>query len=412
MFLLERWLPRRNRWQWLSGGLVFALAILLDLRVCHTIAAAQSHRLWLDLRQGFGFRDPVCSTGYCDYPMFWLAGTIIRHAGPDILYDHARYLKFAYATLPYKSGFWPFIYPPTVLLVAAPLSFLPLVGGYYLSAAAAALLCVLLLRRAGIAWWRIALGILSPLAMWNLYLGQQIGLLCGVLLFAGLAAMRDQPVRSGLMLGLLCLKPQFALLVPVAVLASRSWRTLCAGALLLALLLLLSLRCGGVAAWLAYSGAGRAAATTLLDQHIQPTGITVFWMLRSLSMPLTPAYACQALASCGAACACWHLWSRPVADRQGRAAITVFLSFLATPYGLNGDLAIFSILLVVLLRPRSPWRNAALAWLGLLPIYMPRVTHAVGILPTAVLILTAVLLVWRMRAPDQEQSGNLACAPA
>ncbi len=47
------------------------------------------------------------------------------------------------------------------------LSFAPLVAGYYGFCLAATGVSVLLLRRAGIAWWCIAVGLTGPAAMWN-----------------------------------------------------------------------------------------------------------------------------------------------------------------------------------------------------------------------------------------------------
>jgi hypothetical protein len=104
MFLLERWLPRRLNWLALAGHGVAALAILLGLRLFHASVDEQFQRLALVIRQGLSFATPECTTGFCDTTMFWLAGSIIRHAGAGVLYDHARYVAYAAAHLPYHSG--------------------------------------------------------------------------------------------------------------------------------------------------------------------------------------------------------------------------------------------------------------------------------------------------------------------
>jgi len=224
-------------------------------------------------------------------------------------------------------------------------------------------------------------------------------LLCGALLLAGLIAMPRYPRRAGAALALLCIKPQYALLVPVAVLAARSWTTALMGCGVLAALLCLSLTCGGVATWAAYFSAGGAAMAGLLrhgfGQGPEISGFSVFWMLRSLRVPLAFAYAGQVISACLAAAACWRLWSRPAADPPRRAAATVLLTLLATPYGYNDDLAVYSVLLLTLLRPDALWRNALLAWLWVLPAFMPRFAMIFGFLPTPLLILTALVMVWR-----------------
>jgi alpha-1,2-mannosyltransferase len=101
--------------------------------------------------------------------MFWLAGFLTRHGGA--LYDHARYATAAAAILPYKTGYWPFVYPPTFLFPAMVISLAPLAAGYYVFCLLTTGLSIFLLRRAGIARLCIFAGLAGPAAMWNLYLG-------------------------------------------------------------------------------------------------------------------------------------------------------------------------------------------------------------------------------------------------
>jgi hypothetical protein len=397
-------------WRWSeTGGVFLALARgcawaafwvagLIGAWCLYRGIVTQIHRLALELSHGLGFSDPVCSTGYCDYTMFWLAGFLARHGEAALLYDPVRYTAAAARVLPYHAGYWPFVYPPTILPFFAVLSGFPLVAGYYGFCIAGTVASLWLLSKAGIRHLWIFVGVLSPVEIWNIYIGQ-FGLLCGALLLAGLIAMKRHPRRAGVVLALLCIKPQYALLVPVAVLASRSWVTLMLGGGMLAGLVCLSLTCGGVATWLAYFGAGGAAMNGLLrhgfGQGPEISGFSVFWMLRSLHAPMAIAYAGQAISAGLAALACWHLWSRPADDPPRRAAATVLLTLLATPYGYNDDLAVYSVLLLTLLRRDAVWRNALLAWLGVLPAFMPRFAMTFGFLPTPLLILTALVIIWR-----------------
>lgn len=339
--------------------------------------------------------DPGCSTGYCDYGMFWLAGIFTRHGHAALLYDHARYAALASQILPYKSGWDPFIYPPTVFLPTALIAALPLVTGYYMLSALVLAISALLLRRAQIPRWCILAGLISPAAMWNLYLGQ-FGLLCGALLVYGLTVMQTRPARAGATLSLLTIKPQYALLVPVAVLASRNWRALAAGALGLLLLLSLSLILGGAATWAAYLGAGRAAARAVLEApfhlNYEYWGTSVFWMLRSMHATLPIAYASQGAASLACVFAAWRLWRR---NAQHSIIATVLLTSLASPYGFTDDLSAVSVLLPTLARRDTPWRNAALAWLWVAPAFIPKFAMLFGFLPTPLLLIAALGLAWR-----------------
>ncbi|MBB5373843.1 glycosyltransferase family 87 protein [Acidocella aromatica] len=353
---------------------------------------AQGWRLWLYLRHGLGFADPFCTTGYCDYSMFWLAGIFARHGQAGLLYDHALYAALAAQLLPYKTGWWPFVYPPTILLPASLISVLPLAAGYYLVSLLLLLTSAALLRRAGIPGWCIGAGLISFPAMWNLYLGQ-FGLLCGALLVFSLSRLRTQPVLSGAALSLLAIKPQYALLVPVAVLAARQWRAVAAGAVGVVALLGLGWALGGGAMFTAYLGPGHTAMHALLTQPpsaqgYQAMGSSVFWLLRGLHLGVAAAYLGQGLVSAACVLLVWRHW------REGEVplAATTFCTLLASPYGFTDDLAIYAVLLPTLARRETPWRNAALAWLWVLPAFAPKLFAYTGALITPLLLLAGLAL--------------------
>ncbi len=382
---------------------ITALAVALGLDMFRLGLLAQVLRLMMELHHGLGFADPECTTGYCDYSMFWLADYFVRHGNAGLLYDHARYASAAASVLPYKSGWWPFVYPPTLLPLAAAISLAPLAAGYYGFCLALTGLSVWLLRRASVPWWCIIAGLIAPATMWNLYLGQ-LGLLCGALLVAGLSR------ESGFALGLLCIKPQYALLVPVAVLAARLGRVVAAGIVTVAMVLSLSLLCGGLRVWAAYLGPGRAAMAALLNYPFgasyQKLGSSVFWMARSLDASIAQAWAAQGAVSALAAVAVWRWWREPVAEPWPRITATVFLTLLASPYGFTDDLAIYAVLLPTLARRDAPWRNAVLAWLWVAPAFVPLFVKKFGFLPTPLLVLAALGLTFQAF-----RSRNNPCSP-
>jgi hypothetical protein len=231
----------------LCARLVMLLALAAGLGLFGLGVKAQLVRAVLYARHGLGFADPGCTTGYCDYGMFWLAGVLLRHGQAAAVYG-PHYAALAGRILPYKTGWWPFVYPPIVLLPAGMMAALPLAAGYYLISAVFVLGSVRLLQAARLPRACIAAALLSFPAMWTLYLGQ-FGMLCGALLIYGLARMQDQPWRAGAALGALIVKPQYALLVPVVVFAARRWRVMAAGVAVLVLALILSWAVGGSACW-------------------------------------------------------------------------------------------------------------------------------------------------------------------
>jgi hypothetical protein len=149
------------------------------------------------------------------------------------------------------------------LSLFAALSLLPLAAGFHLFNLASLAAAAFLLWRSNVPPWCIALGLISPAVIWNLYLGQ-LGLLCGALLIFGLSRIENQPWLGGLALSLLALKPPYALLVPIAVLARRNWTAVAAGALGLTMQIGLSCLFIHASPWSSYLSDGREAMHRLL----------------------------------------------------------------------------------------------------------------------------------------------------
>jgi len=139
-------------------------------------------------------------------------------------------------------------------------------------------------------------------------------------------------------------------------------------------------------------------------------GSSVFWMLRSFGVGVEAAYAGQGVISAIAVLGCWVMWRRPAAEPVRRLAMTVFLTLLASPYGFTDDLSVYSVMLAVLARRETPWRNAALAVLWVAPAFVSKFVAIFGFLPTPLLLMSAVALAWRhgsgarvLRLAEQKQ---------
>jgi hypothetical protein len=285
-------------------------------------------------------------------------------------------------------------YPPPSLLPVLAISYLPFNIAYVVWTIGFIFGAALLLRWAGLSWPVILLGLVSPAALWTIEMGQ-FEILTGALLVAGLLMAGRSPMQAGGLLGLLMVKPQAALLVPVAMLASRNRRAIAAGVLVVGALLAATTLLFGFGVWrifLAYGPAASRFTLTGIMLGIE-RGVSVFWMARSLGGGLALSYVLQGGAALVAAVLTWQVWRRPVPVLD-RMALTVFLSLLATPYGYTDDMVGWSVALAALAERRG-WRIGlldALFWLW--PALCPIVTGATGILFTPVIVALAVLRTW------------------
>nr|WP_281376867.1 glycosyltransferase family 87 protein [Acidocella aromatica] len=334
--------------------------------------------------------DPPCLKPECDFSDFWRAGLTARLPGGS--FPHPSVHPGVQFPLPggYHEGF---PYPPTMLLPAGLISHLPFEPAFFVWTAAWIAAAALALRWAKLSWPVITAALLSPAALWNIELGQ-MGLIGGALLVAGMLAP-GRPLAGGALLGLLSCKPQFGLLVPAVLVGGRNWRAgqgflLCCATLSLAVLL-----CFGWPVWHDYLHAGAHGGISLLNAPFAPgvaegSGVSVFWLLRSLGAGLGLAYAVQATILLLAFAATAWLWRSPGFAPLDRVALTVILTLLATPYGYTDDMVGFSIVLAALAERRG-WQIGmldALFWMW--PAICQPVSMATGVLFTPIIVALAL----------------------
>lgn len=291
--------------------------------------------------------------------------------------------------------FYGWHYPPMFLLVALPMALLPYGWALCLWLAATFAGYRAAVRRsfpvAG-----TAMAALAFPAVWvNVGHGQNAFLTAGLLGF-GLLLLDRRPGLAGLLLGLLCYKPQFGLLIPVALVAGRHWRTTAAATATVLAAAGLSLAAFGPATWQAFFASLGTSRRLLLEQGALPWFKiqSVFAAVRLLGGGAASAYAVQAVATLAVMVAVAAMWRR-CRDPGLRSAALVAAMPLATPYVLDYDLVILALPIAWLARAGSetgfrPWEKTVLAAVWLLPLLARPAGFALGIPLTPPLL--AVLL--------------------
>jgi hypothetical protein len=317
-----------------------------------------------------------------DFIAPYSAGRLLREGRPAAAYDDQAIAaaESAVAGTPIKGLRWP--YPPGNLALAGALASLP-----YLAALIVWL--GLSLLGLGVVVWRLsgrlAAALLLPLVPAVSYacMTGQTGVAAAALAGGGFLLLPLHPMVAGILLGLVTLKPQIALLLPVCLLAARETRAL---AWLLATAVLLSglgLAFGGwatMAAFLASAGGmlSHVAATPDLVARMP----TVFIGLLGAGCPAYLAAAGQALATAVAAILVYRVW------RQSREPLPRILAWasampLAAPYVFDYDLAVLALPLACF--AASPARAfggieiAVVTLLWALPVLISPVGQALGL---------------------------------
>ena len=362
--------------------------------------------LWIALSHG-GL-DPAGKPLGTDFVSFWTASKIALGGHPAEVYDIAIHRAAQTALFARDIGYSAFFYPPPFLLICLPLAALPYIASL-----------VVWLAVTGYAYWRVArawlgdrfgaLPILAfPAVLSNIGHGQNAFL--SAALFGGGALLLDtRPVIAGLCLGGLVYKPHLAIVVPVALVAARRWRTLLAAAAASAGLCVLSFVILGADVWRAFFDASPRARLALEQNAVGNEKMqSVFAGVRLLHGGLTLAYGLQIITTLGVCGALVILQRRSFrSSAEGPAMIAAAL--LASPFLLDYDLVLLAIPLAWIARDGLsggflPWEKTALIAAFILPAVSRSFATYAGV-PFGPLVLVAMLTFdTSARQPDRAAS--------
>jgi hypothetical protein len=338
---------------------------------------------------------------------FWTGGVLALEGRVATLYDRDAYDALVKSLFPPATGFLSFSYPPHILPLLSGLALLP--------------------YGAALALWQLfGLGsflavslnatnrdkvlpyvILSPIVILVITVGQASFFLAA--LFVGaFRLMPRRPIAAGGLLGLLTVKPQLGLLLPLALIWLGEWRALVAAAVTTVALVVVSIVCYGLGPWqdyVVYTLPFQQRVITAMVGLYPTMMITPYAGLWWLGLP-----AQTALALHGVATLVIGFVSLRILGGSGPAALKVAIlavaSVIATPYCLNYDLAIpaAAILCWVALRaePLTPGTLGALGLFWLLPYFsMALVLWKLPVMPFVVLALFCALVheAWRHGMP-------------
>jgi hypothetical protein len=189
-----------------------------------------------------------------------------------------------------------------------------------------------------------------PAVFVNIGHGQN-GFLTAALLGGALHWLDRRPWLAGVLIGLLAYKPQFGVLIPVALLAGGRWSSIAAAAATVATLLAVSFVALGGDVWHAFADSMTFTQTVVLEQggtgweKIQ----SVFSAVRMWGAGVHLAYAVQIALALMLATSLGWLWQSDAAFELKASALAT-ASLLATPYVLDYDLVALAVGIVFFVR--------------------------------------------------------------
>ncbi len=331
-----------------------------------------------------------------DFARFWFVGKSLSMGAktPSAWFEKS----FRIDILSPASGTRAWLYPPTMNLVAMVFAQLPLALSFWVWRLFCWIIAGFLLRIAGLPWIVIIAGLLSPAGLLDT-LGGQNGTLIGALMASALLLIDQHPRIGGTIAGILCIKPQSALIFPI-ILLHRRRTAFCACAIVVMALVGLSLVVLGLKPWIWFlivsQTASREILQTSFNKWFPAAGCTVFMMIRSLHASLSCAWLIQGLCSAVAAILVWQLWKHKNGNLVAKTAATLSLAVLITPYGFMYDLTGFSIGMAAMLWQAPARIKPVFALLWLASGYTLIIANLTGLLLFPVAALVAAALSWSL----------------
>lgn len=365
--------------------------------------AAYVEDLWQQTRDGLtnGAMRPFGD----DFINFWSAPYLGLHGHVAAVYAWDQFHAFQVGVLGAAINLYHYSYPPTLIVLMAPLALIPYVPALFVWLLSGWLAFYAALRAARPkpgTWW---LALAAPAVFVNA-VGGQNGTWTAALMGGGLSLLERRPVIAGVLFGLLTVKPQLGILLPIALLAGRHYRAFAAAGATAVLLLLASVLVFGEHLWPAYFHHATVLRHAILEDGsgVWHRMVSVFVFARRLGADVPAAYAVQAAVALVVAVVVAIAWYRDV-PAAAKNALLVLGTCLATPYVQDYDLVVGAFVVVWLaeLYPEAEQAKSVMVGAALIllaPLLSPVLARATGfdfgplfIAPVFILTARGVFLV-------------------
>lgn len=368
----------------------------------------------------YGLHDPQSPMVGDEFVIFWAAARVaLEHGAPAIFSpDLMRPIESA---LWWQDSFSPCPYPPTFLLLIIPFGLLSFGGAliaFFGAGIATYMTMMSKLARACGSGTFLAMAAFPGVAV-ALATGQN-SLFTAAAAGGALALLPASPILAGACIAALVIKPQFGILIPIALIFGRQWMALASAAVCSVVIIVVSTALFGFKTWQAFAAFlpefNRFAVVH--GRELWSGMPTVFAALRLAGSPIGVAYAAHALVALPAVFSMAYLWIKG-ARFELRAAALVTATLVAQPYFLFYDLVWLALPIVFLLRDAetvalSRFELAVIAAAWLMPaveFFTDRARAPIQLGPVVLIALLAIIIRRHFAAPSRS-SSPLASAAA
>jgi hypothetical protein len=316
-------------------------------------------------------REPVPPLLGWDFIVFWSAARVALEHGaamvfsPELMYAMETSIRGVGVLAP-----WP--YPPTFLLAVIPVGLLSFAPAFAAFSTAGFVIYAVALARTARDLDRLHLLFAAAFTGVGVALAAgQNSLVTAAAAAGALSLLTSNPILAGACVAALAIKPQLAILFPLALACGRRWKALAASAAWTLAFAAAATAAFGADAWTSFATHLKSFNQSFVEHGAShwATMPTVFAAVRLGGASVAAAYIAQALIAIAAAASTAYLWVRD-ARFELRASALIIGTLLMQPYLMSYDLLWLVFPIVFMLRDakaaelsRFEWAVIGAAWL-------------------------------------------------
>ncbi|MCP1834202.1 hypothetical protein J2R76_002539 [Bradyrhizobium sp. USDA 4532] len=336
-----------------------------------------------------------------DFSSFWAASSLVLSGHASDAYDPAKHYVAQEAVFGNGVQYYAWLYPPPALLIVAPLGLLPYLTSLFIWLAITGAAYIATVWRVIQRSDAIVPILCFPAVLINMIHGQN-AFLSTAIVGTGLLISDRYPFTAGVLLGMLCFKPQLAMMLAVVVVARTNWKMALGAALSICFLATSATLIFGVEIWQHFVSIVPLSKMWLEQGTIGFAKMqSAFSSVRLVGGEIYLAYSIQTVVTICAGILLFMIWRSPASLRL-RAGATGAAILLGTPFILDYDFVLLSLPIAALAAEGlandfRPYEKTALAIAWILPLISRQASFAfVPLSPEVVMFL--LVLIWRRTA--------------
>lgn len=278
-----------------------------------------------------------------DFINFWSGGHAVLDGKVKNLYDLEQYRNYLLVNFKPPLNNYNFSYPPHSLLFFSIFGALPYIWGLALWTFGALAFAYFSCRQWALQWQNVMVVTIGPAAIIAVFSGQT-GIWLVAIWMMSLALLDERPIISGILIGVLTIKPQIGVLLAIYLICGGYWKVISSTIITTLILIGVSIVFFGIQPWLSFIQETMPHQSKIIavDYGIFDHMVhTPFKWVINLRMNVSVAWILQSIYMVSAiAIMIWA--SLRAVDRRLQLAVLSVLTFLFSPYMVIYDMTLIA----------------------------------------------------------------------